>query len=114
VVARVVLPETDLEKLRRFCEDRVPEHVRDKVRLEIITRGKHVQLNERRPPWTGRPGEWTTSKIAQLRYDGHDLWTLYFADRYDGWTLYFDLDPHQPVDVIINELTEDPTCVFWG
>jgi hypothetical protein len=28
--------------------------------------------------------------------------------------LSFDLDPKQPVDVIIDGLEEDPTCVVWG
>jgi hypothetical protein len=28
--------------------------------------------------------------------------------------LYFDLDPGQPIDVIIKELQTDPTSVFWG
>ncbi len=53
-------------------------------------------------------------RIAQIRYEGDGTWTLYFGDRYDKWTLYFDLDSHQPIDVIINELEEDPTCLFWG
>ena len=52
--------------------------------------------------------------IAQIRYEGDGTWTLYFGDRYGTWTMYFDLDPKQPVDVLLNELEEDPTCVFWG
>jgi hypothetical protein len=52
--------------------------------------------------------------IAQLRYDGGGLWTLYFGDRNGGWALYFDLEPKQPVDVIIHELETDPASVFWG
>ena len=52
--------------------------------------------------------------IAQLRYEGDGEWTLYFGDRNGKWTMYFDLDTKQPVDVLINELGDDPTCVFWG
>ena len=52
--------------------------------------------------------------VAELRYDGDGVWRLYFGDRNGKWTLYFDLEPKQPIDVIINELEEDPTCVFWG
>lgn len=109
----VVLPDIDVEKVRRFCDEHVPPRVRDKVRLEVTTKGKFVDIHERRPPWMG-VGEWTSSAIARFRYDGEGLWTLYFGDRYGGWTLYFDLDTRQPVDVLINELKEDPTCVFWG
>jgi hypothetical protein len=52
--------------------------------------------------------------IAQLRYDGGGLWSLYFGDCYGKWTSYFDLDPRQPIGLIINELDTDPTSVFWG
>ena len=41
-------------------------------------------------------------------------WTLYFGDRYGKWTMYFDLDTNQPIDVILDEIGKDPTCVFWG
>ena len=65
---------------------------------------------------TGKGSQWNgrRARIAQIRYEGDGTWTLYFGDRHDKWTLYFDLDPHQPIDVIINELEEDHTCVFWG
>jgi len=28
--------------------------------------------------------------------------------------MYFDLDPAQPIDVVIAEIDADPTSVFWG
>jgi Protein of unknown function (DUF3024) len=108
-----VLPELDVEKVKRFCTKRVPDTLADEVRLEVSTRRKNVSIHERRPVWRGAPGEWTSMPIAQLRYEGDGAWTLYFGDRNGKWTMYFDLDPRQPVDVI-NELEEDPTCVFWG
>ena len=46
--------------------------------------------------------------IAQLRYEGDGTWTLYFGDRYGKWTMYFDLDTHQPIDVILDEIGVDP------
>jgi LPS sulfotransferase NodH len=109
-----VLPEIDVEKVKRWCRDRVPDQVKDEVRLEVTTRGKSVSIHECRPVWRGAPGEWTRMAIAQLRYEGDGTWTLYCADRNDRWTPYFDLDAHQPVDVIIDELENDPTCLFWG
>ena len=109
-----VLPEIDVEKLRRFCRERIPDSVKDEVRLEVTVKGKRVSVHERRPPWQGGPGEWTSMPIAQVRYEGDGTWTLYFGDRYGGWTMYFDLEAKQPIDVIIEELSSDPTCVFWG
>lgn len=109
-----VLPELDIEKVRRFCRTKAPDTLADEVRLEVTTRGKNVSIHERRPVWNGAPGEWTSMPIAQLRYDGGGAWTLYFGDRNGKWVMYFDLDPQQPVDVIIHELEHDPTSVFWG
>jgi len=109
-----LLPELDVEKLRRFCGARVPDRLRDEVRLEVTTRGKHVSVHECRPVWRGAPGEWTRMPVAQLRYEGKGTWTLSFGDRYGKWTMYLELDPRQPIDVIIKELEDDPTCVFWG
>ena len=109
-----VLPELDVEKVKRWCATRIPDRVKDEIRLEVTTRGKSVSIHECRPIWKGAPGEWSRMPIAQLRYEGVGTWTLYFGDRNDRWTMYLDLDPHQPVDVIINELETDPTCLFWG
>jgi hypothetical protein len=107
------LPDLDVEKLRRFCRARVPATLIDKVRLEVTTRGESVCIHERRPPWDGRPGEWTSMPIAQLRYQGDGKWTLRAADRNGKWMRY-PVEPKQSVDVLINELEEDPTFIFWG
>jgi hypothetical protein len=109
-----VLPDLDVEKLMLFCRTRVPAAVADKVRIEATARGKSVSIRERRPPWDGSPGEWTSTPIAQLRYEGDGLWTLFFADRNGEWVRFPELEPMQPVAVLIKELEEDSTCLFWG
>jgi hypothetical protein len=110
----VALPEIDVEKVRRFCARKCPASLAEEVRLEVTTRGKNISIHECRPIWRGAPGEWTSMPIAQLRYQNGGSWALYFGDRYGKWTLYFDLEPGQPIDVVLDELEEDPTCVFWG
>ena len=110
----IVLPEFDVEKVRRWCRERVPAKFNDEVRLEVSTRGKSISIHECRPVWRGAPGEWTKMPIAQLRYEGDGTWTLDFGDRYGGWTMYSDLAAKQPIDVIIKKLETDPTFVFWG
>jgi Protein of unknown function (DUF3024) len=110
----IVLPELDVEKVKRWCRDRVPAKFANEVRLEVTTRGKSIAIHECRPVWRGPPGEWTKTPIAQIRYEGNGTWTLYFGDRYGKWTMYFDLDTNQPIDVILDEIGVDPTCIFWG
>jgi hypothetical protein len=41
---------------------------------------------------------------------GKSVWN----DAAGEWTIYFDLDANQPIDVILDEIGADPTCVFWG
>jgi hypothetical protein len=113
-VPATVLPELDVDKLRRSCRRRVPDTLAEEVRLEVSVKDKRVSIHESRPPWDGGQGEWTAMPIAQARYQGNGTWTPYFGDRDGNWTLYSDLEPKQPIDVIINELDSDPTCVFWG
>ena len=64
--------------------------------------------------WRGAPGEWTKMSVAQLRYEGDGTWTLYCATATASGSMYFDLDSHQPVDVILEEIEADPTGIFWG
>jgi len=52
--------------------------------------------------------------IAQIRYDDEGLWTLYFGDRNGRWTRYSYLDPERSIDVVIDEINQDPTALFWG
>lgn len=34
---------------------------------------------------------------------------MYVTDDDDRWELYFDLADHQPLEVLLTELTEDPS-----
>ena len=56
---------------------RLIERVRDEVRPEATVRDNSVTVVERRPPLREGIGtEWTSLKIAQLRYDSATaLWT---------------------------------------
>jgi len=51
--------------------------MRSDVRIEHSVRGNAITIVERRPPWRDDLGsEWSSTKVAQLRYDGTN-WTLY-------------------------------------
>lgn len=109
-------PETALSVAQRFCENRVRDHVRDKVRLECSRRGNSITISERRPPWRVALGpEWTEFKVAQLRYDpAEGIWSLYCRDRHERWFLYDDVGPALSVVPLLAEVAEDPTGIFWG
>jgi hypothetical protein len=107
-------PETDIARVRRYCEQRVPPHARHQVRLETIVRGSAITIIERRPPWRDDVApEWSRSKIAQLRYD-HDSWTLHWADRNGRWLRYPDLEPSPRLDDLLTKIDRDPAGAFRG
>ncbi len=45
------LPELGIARVRRWCEQRVPEHARDRVRVECDVGPRHLTIVEWRPPW---------------------------------------------------------------
>ncbi|MGH2555838.1 MAG: DUF3024 domain-containing protein [Actinomycetota bacterium] len=103
-------------KVAAFCDQRVPAHAREEVRLEYPIRGGSITIVERRPPWRAEFGpDWTSLKIAQLRYDAAaKAWTLWWADRNERWDRYWDMDPTPDIDELLREIDEDPTGIFWG
>ncbi len=103
-------------KVAAFCERRVPAHVRDKVRLEHTVRGNAITVIERRPPWREDfVPEWSSMKIAQLRYDATSrTWTLWWADRNGRWDRCWDVGETSDIDELLAEIDEDPTGIFWG
>ena len=101
-------------RLNRYCEERVPEHVRDQIRLLFKVRGLSVTLFESRPLWND-PTQWVDGKIAQFRYDLETgTWTLYCADRNGRWHRYDPQVPSKDFDDLLQEVERDPTGIFWG
>ncbi len=107
-------PKTDIARVRRYCQRRVPPHAREQVHLETVVRGSAITIIERRAPWREDFGpEWSRLKIAQLRYD-HGSWTLHWADRNGRWLRYPALEPSPRLDDLLAEIDRDPAGAFWG
>lgn len=98
-----------VRQVEAFCEQRVPPRARDQVRLEFSVRGNAITIVERRPPWHPRLGpEWSSLKVAQLRYDpASSTWSLYCRDRNERWFPYFDVEPSRDVGPLLAEIDAD-------
>ena len=106
--------EPAVAAVERYCEQRVPAEARSEIRIEYSVRGSAITIVGRRPPWSELVGpEWSTTRVAQLRYDA-GLWTLYCSDSSDRWWLYDDADPASHVAPLPAAIDEDPTGIFWG
>ncbi len=111
------LRETALSAAEVFCESRVPEEHRLEIRLECSRRGNTITIIERRAPWNPEliGTEWTTLKIAQLRFDPPSRrWSLYCCDRNERWWPYENIGTSASVDPLLAEIDADPTGIFWG
>jgi hypothetical protein len=39
---------------------------------------------------------------------------LYYADRNDRFQLYRECGPSVDIADLLEEIDDDPTCIFWG
>jgi Protein of unknown function (DUF3024) len=110
------LPELDIARVRRWCEQRVPPHARDQVRVECDTGSRQLTIIECRPPWRQGIGpEWTRLPIARLRYtQPTQMWTLYWRDRNLRFHRYDQLEPSPNIGNLLREIDRDPIAIFWG
>ncbi len=103
------------KKLDAFLGKRVPPHVADKIRLSYTFRGNSVTIWEHRAPWSKGWPEWSTSAVAQLRYNPKaQTWMLYWRDRNTKWHEDEGLAPVKNLALILAELDRDPTGIYWG
>jgi hypothetical protein len=110
------LPELDIARVRRWCEQRVPAQARDQVRVECDVAPRYLTIVERRPPWRqGAGAEWTRFPIARLHYTrATNTWTLYWRDRSLRFHRYDQIEPSPQIDDLLREIDRDPTAIFWG
>jgi hypothetical protein len=102
------------KKLSDYCRKKVPPHVSDKLRISFRIRGNNVTLLESRPFYAD-PNHWTEMVVAQFRFDPETAdWTLYWPDRNSRWHRYIDLDPCKKLEMLLKEVDDDPTGIFWG
>jgi hypothetical protein len=104
------------KSLAAYCEQKIPTHARNQVRLAYTFWSNSVTLNEEREVHD-TPGKWTKMPIAQFRFDTLDkCWRLYCAHpkRRDGWLLYPDAEHTKDFDVLLAALDRDKSGAFWG
>jgi DUF3024 family protein len=107
--------EIAVAAVEAFCEARIPEQHRDEVRLECACRGNTITIHERRAPWNPELPDWTSLKVAQLRFDpALGRWSLYCRDSNERWWAYEDIGTSASVDPLLAEIDADPTGIFWG
>ncbi|SFA84509.1 Protein of unknown function [Amycolatopsis marina] len=108
------VPEFALRQVERWCAQKVPERMRDEIRVECKRRGRSLTIVERRAPSPLLGSDWTEQKVAQLRLGEDDVWSVMWADRNGRWRSYPEAPrAAQPVP-LLEEIDSNPHGVFWG
>lgn len=112
------LPDEDLAVVRDWVEalnSDMPAHVTSQLRYEIETNRNAVTIVETRPVIPADPGsDWFRVQVARLRFTRSRGWELYWADRDSNFHVYDLVEPTQNVAKLLDEIDEDPTCIFFG
>ncbi|MQA07990.1 MAG: DUF3024 domain-containing protein [Pseudonocardiaceae bacterium] len=109
------ISEFAVRQVERWCTRKVPERLRDEIRVECKRRGNAVTIVERRAPWSRSIGpDWTEQKIAQLRLGDDGLWSVYWADRNGKWLSYPGVPEANSPMPLLEEIDRNPNGVFWG
>lgn len=110
----MALPEADVARVQAWCDARVPESVRDQMRIVCESDTRTVTILEERPPWDG-PGDWSRMPVARLRYvAGRGEWSLYCVTGKGDFRRYDWVPPAPSVTPLLKEIERDPTAIFWG
>jgi len=108
------LPEIELHRTNKllggFCDNRIPPHARDQVRMLYKINGSKVILIESRPHFQD-PSNWLEMPIAQFEYSAATkAWSLYGYDRNDKRVPV----SKGSLEKLTQEVDQDPTGIFWG
>ncbi len=104
------LPETvrdaAVRQLDRYCDRREAED----LRVEYVIRGDAITLVARRPPWRPMRGaEWTSSNVAQFRFDETaGTWSLYRPRPTGQWDEIDGVRPARGLESLLREVEARP------
>lgn len=103
------------EAVERYCERRIPERLRDQIRVESATRGDSITIFECHPPWRVEDDEWSRVPVAQFRLETATAkWSLYCRLACGRWRRFDPAPEADRIEKVIAEVEADPTGIFWG
>jgi hypothetical protein len=101
-------------QVKKYCEGKMPPEYQNEIRMSYVFRGNSLTIIESRPGMLDQ-SEWHNMAIAQFRYSYQNgKWKLYCADRNGKWHVYVERQPTADLQELIDEVEDDPTCIFYG
>jgi hypothetical protein len=112
------MPEEDVAAVREWVNtltSGMPAHVSRQLRYELDLNRNALTLLECRPVLPDDPAsDWFRVPFARLRFTRSRGWELYWSDRNSDFHVYDAVEPTQDVAVLLAEIDDDPTCIFFG
>ncbi|MBT1071046.1 DUF3024 domain-containing protein [Pelotalea chapellei] len=113
----MALPDNERESvntlLKRLCSHRITLYKGENVELKYAVSGNKVTLVESRPFFVD-PGVWNHIKVAQFEFSPTACtWTLYWYDRKNRRQPYPTGRNRDVLEKLVDEVTKDPTGIFW-
>lgn len=112
-----MIPDLDLARVRNWLDGRngtLPFDARDQIRFELDTSDRAITVFECRPGFVDDE-DWTRTAICRFRYTKvRSEWSLYWPDGHAKFHLYDQVDATPYIDQLLDEVSADPTGVFWG
>jgi Txe/YoeB family toxin of Txe-Axe toxin-antitoxin module len=117
-IKRMGFRELEEQRIKKivgeYCDGKIPEHIRNQIRLFYKIRGNNVSIIESRPHFI-KKDEWTESPIARMRFDSESMnWQLFWRRANGRWQKYTHFKPTKSLQALIDEIEKDPWYVFWG
>lgn len=107
------ISEVEVARARRFFEKMIPIDARHQMRWEVEVDGDAIEINERRPPWDGSAGEWSTREMARFAFDADsEMWTLWWMDGDSRWLRLDEAPPSSQLEDLFAVVEENPYGVF--
>ncbi|MGH3674300.1 MAG: DUF3024 domain-containing protein [Mycobacterium sp.] len=112
------LPDEDVALVRRWVDalnSGMPAHVTSQLRYRLDIERNALTIVECRPVSVDDPrGKWFEVFVARLRFFRSRGWELYWPDRNSEFHVYDLIEPTHDVTVLLDEIDDDPTCIFFG
>ncbi|AGB21024.1 Protein of unknown function (DUF3024) [Mycobacterium sp. JS623] len=112
------LPAEDVRLAEQFVSDLnsgMPPHAARQLRYRLDTERNALTVVESRAVDPEQPGgPWFDVFVARLRFTRSRGWELYWPDRDSNFHVYEAVEPTQDVTLLLAEIHNDPTGIFFG
>jgi hypothetical protein len=101
-----------LEKiLVEYTEKKIPNHIKNQIKMNYKIRGNNVTLIEERPAF--RSDKWVQLDIAQFRLD-QNKWKVYWKDSKNNWHFVEEIAADEDFEKQLMIVDKDNRGIFWG